>query len=180
MGEPAVLQDPAILIPALAADGSRFPIEKMEAHRRGVRHLAVSVFVFSGDALLIQRRAAGKYHSPEVWANSCCSHPHWGETLDEAAHRRLREELGVSLPLERTAVIDYEADVGGGLRECERVHVYRGVADHRGLAVAPDPEEVAEVRWAAPAALRLAVRAQPEDFAPWFRIYLERWRELGF
>ena len=178
LAELAVGADADLQIPGLAADGSCFPIGKMEAHRRGVRHLAVSVFLFSGDALLIQRRADGKYHSPGIWANTCCSHPNWGETPDAAAHRRLREELGVSVPLEKTAVIDYAADVGGGLRECEQVHVYRGECDRRSLVLDADPREVAETRWAAPAALRLAVRAQPEDFAAWFRIYLARWREL--
>jgi hypothetical protein len=60
----AILPD-AILpdaIPAIDADGSLYPIDKMAAHRLGQKHLAVSVFVFCGERLLIQKRAAGKYH----------------------------------------------------------------------------------------------------------------------
>jgi isopentenyl-diphosphate Delta-isomerase len=172
--------DPA-LIPAIAADGSLYPIEKMQAHRLGTHHLAVSVFVFSGDDLLIQQRAAGKYHCAGAWANTCCSHPHWGEAPARAAERRLAEELGLQgLALDHTAVIDYAADVSDGLRECERVHVFRASADRDSLRFRPDPGEVSQTRWADWRDLRSEARATPAVFAPWFRIYLERWSELGF
>jgi isopentenyl-diphosphate delta-isomerase len=74
-----------IIIPAIADDGTLFPIEKMEAHRIAQQHLAISVFVFSGTKLLIQQRAKGKYHCPGRWANTCCSHPHWQESVEDAA-----------------------------------------------------------------------------------------------
>ena len=89
-----------IIIPAIAEDGSLFPIEKMEAHRLGQQHLAISVFVFSGTRLLIQQRAAGKYHCPGRWANTCCSHPHWEETPEHAALRRVGEDRGLEVPVE--------------------------------------------------------------------------------
>jgi isopentenyl-diphosphate delta-isomerase len=167
-----------ILIPAVGADGVLYPIEKMEAHRDGVLHLAVSVFAFRGRELLIQQRAAGKYHSGLQWANSVCTHPHWDETPAASAHRRLREELGLEASVQACAMIDYEADVGSGLREVERVQVFR--AEIAAAApLAPDPAEVAAIRWAAPDALMAEARAEPGRFAPWFRIYLERWNELG-
>src|SRR5262245_60925262 len=114
------------LIPAIARDGTLFAVGKMDAHRRGQKHLAVSVFVFAGDAMLIQRRADGKYHCGGLWANTCCTHPHWGETTSDCAHRRLVEELGLKLPLFLRSVVEYRADVGSGLVENERVHVFRG------------------------------------------------------
>ena len=92
---PAVKQ----LIPAIAADGSFYPIEKMDAHRRAVQHLAVSVFVFSDDELLLQRRAESKYHCGGLWANTCCTHPYWNEADDVSAERRLMEEMGLNLSL---------------------------------------------------------------------------------
>ncbi|HAJ18865.1 MAG TPA: isopentenyl-diphosphate delta-isomerase, partial [Rhodospirillaceae bacterium] len=56
------------MIPAIASDQSLYPIEKMEAHRRGVFHQAISAFVFSQSGeLLIQRRAAEKYHCGGLW-----------------------------------------------------------------------------------------------------------------
>jgi isopentenyl-diphosphate delta-isomerase len=164
-------------IPAIGADGVLYPIEKLAAHRQGQLHLAVSVFVFRGPELLIQQRAAGKYHCAGMWANSCCSHPHWGEAIAASAARRLREELGLVLPLTATAQLDYEAGVTDDLIECEHVHVFRAEAPP-GLAPSPDPAEVASIRWARPEELMAEAASAPERFAPWFRIYLNRWTEL--
>ena len=166
------------MIPGIAADGTLFPIEKMEAHRLGARHLAVSVFVMSDDALLLQRRALSKYHCGGQWANTCCSHPSWGETPADGASRRLRQELNLSLPLTACNVIEYAANVTNGLRENERVHVFRGEVSSR-ISIEPNPEEVLATRWIGMDALRREVRSRPDIYAPWFRIYLARWSELG-
>ena len=84
------------MIPAWV-DGKLTPVEKLEVHQRGLRHKAVSVFVMDGpDKVLIQRRALGKYHTPGLWANTCCTHPLWNETAADCAVRRLREELGIT------------------------------------------------------------------------------------
>ncbi|SNT02375.1 MULTISPECIES: isopentenyl-diphosphate delta-isomerase [unclassified Azospirillum] len=169
-----------IIIPAVAPDGSLFPIEKMAAHVTGQLHLAVSVFVFDGDLLLLQRRALGKYHCAGLWANSCCTHPHWRETVEACAARRLREELGISLPLQRHQTVDYAADVGEGLREHERVTLFSASADHARLVPSPDPAEVAATRWISLTELRREVASQPESFTPWLRIYLQRFPDLSF
>lgn len=170
-----------IVIPAIGADGDLFPMEKMAAHRAGQLHLAVSIFIFRGEELLIQQRALDKYHSGGLWANSCCSHPNWGESIASGAARRLHEELGLVAALEQTAVLDYVADVAPDLVEHERVHVFRGEVDARAPlpVLALDPSEVRAVRWARPADLAAQARAEPFRFAAWFRIYLERWSELG-
>lgn len=164
-----------ITIPAIAEDGTLYPVEKLEAHRLGLRHLAISVFVVDGDLVLLQRRALGKYHSAGQWANACCTHPHWGENPADAAPRRLAEELGCpALPLEPRGVIEYRADVGGGLTEHEVVHLFVAEAGAATLPLAPDPEEVAETRWVSLHAMRAWVAETPEAFTPWLRIYLAR------
>ena len=167
------------IIPAIAEDGSLYKIGKLEAHEKGALHLAISVFVFDGEALLIQKRADCKYHCPGLWANTCCSHPHWNESAESAADRRMVEELGCTLPLEKRGETTYRADVGGGLWEHERVTLFRGEIARDALALAPNPEEVSETRWATLPELQAEIAASPEDFAPWFRIYVSRWEELG-
>ena len=176
---PTGLDRDGMMIPAIAEDGSLFPVGKMEVHRRGMLHQAVSVFVFSGDELLIQRRAATKYHCGLQWANTCCTHPHWGEDERSAATRRLREELGISVELELARVITYEADVTDGLVEHERVQVFWGIADKANLPMRLNSDEVQDISWADLDTLRAQIRRRPQDFTPWFQIYLARWTELG-
>jgi len=171
--------DDALVIPGIAADGSLFPVGKLDAHRRGVKHLAVSVFVFAGNELLIQRRAAGKYHCGGLWANSCCTHPHWGESPAACAERRLFEELGFTLPLVPCAIVGYDADVGGGLVENETVHVFRGDVAAPFSVSGFDPAEVREVAWIGLGELKARAAAEPGLFTPWLRIYLKRWDELA-
>jgi isopentenyl-diphosphate delta-isomerase len=167
------------MIPAIGADSRLFAVEKMQAHLSGQLHLAVSVFLFCGSEMLIQRRAMSKYHCGGLWANSCCTHPHWGETLAMAARRRTREELGVAPSLTAGGVLTYCAPVGDGLVEHERVQLYRGEVDKTCLRLAPDPDEVMETGWVSRQALADAMAATPQAYAPWFRIYMDRWDELG-
>ena len=159
------------LIPAWV-DGVLMPVEKLRVHQDGLRHKAVSVFVMDGSRVLIQRRALGKYHTPGLWANTCCTHPAWDEDAADCAIRRLREELGITglVPVFRDRV-EYRADVGGGLTEHEVVDIFvaQATAD---LPVAPNPSEVMEARWVDLQGLAAAVRRRPGDYTPWLRIYL--------
>lgn len=161
-------------------NGSLAPFDKIEVHRRGLRHKAVSVFVTDGEALLIQRRALGKYHTPGLWANSCCTHPHWDEAPRDCAERRLAEELGLSglAPAWREQV-EYRAEVGGGMVEHEVVDIFRAEA-RRATPLAPDPDEVMEVAWIGLAELETEVARNPERFTPWLRIYLAEHRQSIF
>ncbi len=168
LDQPATAQ----MIPAWGPDGTLAPVEKLEAHRRGLRHPAISVFVMDGAGrTLIQRRAAGKYHTPLLWANACCTHPRWGEDMAACAGRRLEEELGFTLPLTPRGEIEYRADVGGGLIEHELVSLFVAHAPD-DLEIRPNPEEVAATRWIAPDDLRAEIAAAPARFTPWLRIYL--------
>lgn len=167
-----------IIIPAIRTDGSLYPVEKLQAHIDGLFHLAVSVFVFDGDALLIQRRAKTKYHCGGLWANTCCTHPYWDETVKASAHRRLGEELGFSLPLCERQIVEYSADVGNGLHEHEKVTMFVADADRSTLDIRPNPLEVEAVRWATARELHDEIEREPEAFTPWFRIYVERFPDL--
>jgi isopentenyl-diphosphate delta-isomerase len=159
------------MIPAWV-NGTLTQVEKLEVHQRGLRHKAVSVFVMRGREVLLQRRALGKYHTPGLWANTCCTHPRWGESDLACAARRLHEELGISgLALQRSGGIEYRADVGGGLIEHEVVEVFSAQAPAH-LMPQPDPDEVMQTRWITLETLEDEVQATPEKFTPWLRIYL--------
>ena len=120
-----------IMIPAWV-DGELTPVDKLEAHEKGLRHKAASVFVVRGTEILMQRRALGKYHTPGLWANTCCTHPEWDEAPGVCAVRRLEEELGLTgVPLEYRDRVEYRADVGGGLIEHELVDVFVAHVDAR-------------------------------------------------
>ena len=164
---------PQIMIPAWV-DGTLTPVEKLAAHQRGLRHLAVSVFVMRRGAILIQQRALCKYHTPGLWANTCCTHPEWDEDPADCAQRRLTEELGITgLSLEHRGEVEYRADVGGGLIEHEVVQVYVAEAGD-DIPLVPNPDEVMATDWMDMDSLRAAIAATPEQFTPWLRIYLDQ------
>ena len=166
-----------IMIPAWI-DGTLTPVEKLAAHQRGLRHLAISVFVVRDGAILIQRRALGKYHTPGLWANTCCTHPTWNEDPLTCATRRLDEELGITgLDLSHRGQVEYRADVGNGLIEHEVVEVYLAQATD-DMPLTPNPDEVMEVRWVTPANLATEIEARPTAFTPWLRIYLEKHHKM--
>lgn len=147
---------------------------KLHAHRAGLLHRAVSVFVFgSNGSILLQRRARGKYHSGGLWTNTCCGHPRPGEAVADAARRRLREEMGVECELREVLCFTYRADLGGGLTEHELDHVLVGTWDGTPL---PDPSEVEAWRWAGHAELERRLRVAPERFTAWFPL---AWRAVG-
>ncbi|MEP2921482.1 MAG: isopentenyl-diphosphate Delta-isomerase [Sulfitobacter sp.] len=168
-----------IMIPAWV-DGALVPVEKLDAHQRGLRHKAVSVFVMSGDALLIQRRALGKYHTPGLWANTCCTHPQWDEPDAACAQRRLNEELGIEgVDLQHRGQVEYRADVGGGLVEHEVVEVFV-VQATPALPLVPNPDEVMDTRWISLRDLSRNIASTPEIFTPWLRIYMEQHSQMIF
>jgi len=163
------------LIPAWI-NGTLTPVDKLEVHRRGLRHKAVSVFVLSGNHILIQQRALSKYHTPGLWANTCCTHPHWDEPAITCAHRRLSEELGLqNLPLTPVGQVEYRAPVPTlappDMIEHEVVDIFTAQAP-RTLIITPNPSEVRATAWVPLAKLLHDTQATPEIFTPWLRIYL--------
>ena len=160
-----------------ASDREQGSAEKLDAHMRGLLHRAVSVLLFdSRGRTLLQKRAAGKYHSAGLWSNACCSHPRPGEETLAAARRRLREEMGVDAPLAHALSFVYRAEVGGGLVEHELDHVFVGRFEGEPR---PDPAEVEAWEWRDAARLLSEVYAEPERYAPWLPLALERLAQAG-
>jgi len=143
-------------------------MEKMQAHREGALHRAVSVFVFNSKGeMLLQQRAAGKYHSPGLWSNACCTHPRPGEEPLKAAERRLQEEMGIECSLEYKFDFLYKAELGNGLTEHEYDHVYYGYTNEKPV---PDNNEVAAWSYLSMDELDNRLREQPAKFTVWFHL----------
>ena len=122
--------------------------EKLKAHQLGLLHRAFSIFILRRNPeleLLMQKRALTKYHSGGLWTNSCCGHPRPSEPLMEAAARRLKEEIGLSIPLKEIGTFTYKAHVGNNLTEHEIDHILIGYWE--GQLTAPNPEEVETLQW---------------------------------
>lgn len=154
-------------------DGTLRPVDKLRVHHEGLRHPAVSVFVMRDSQMLLQQRAMGKYHTPGLWANTCCTHPNWAEPPMTCATRRLSEELGITgLTLTHRGTVEYRAEVGDNMIEHEVVDVFVAEADHN-MPLAPNPDEVQAIRWVAPDVLQQEITTEPQRFTPWLRIYLQ-------
>jgi isopentenyl-diphosphate delta-isomerase len=146
---------------------------KLEVHRAGDLHRAFSILLVNPRCeLLLQRRARHKYHFAGRWSNACCGHPRPGEPKSAAARRRLYEELGIRVPLEKTTEFCYRAtDPATGLTENEYLHVYTG--EFLGEPN-PDPGEVGAWRWMSESRLKRAIRRHPDSFTPWFHLLIGR------
>lgn len=145
--------------------------EKLEVHRAGRLHRAFSVFVFDrAGRLLLQKRAATKYHSGGLWSNTCCGHPRPGEPTASAARRRLREEMNFDCELRPCTSFIYKAEVDNELTEWEYDHVLVGRYDD---APDPDTSEVEDWRWMGVDELRAQVDERPEEFTYWLRVAVD-------
>lgn len=140
---------------------------KLEAHQKGALHRAFSILVFNHkNEFLLQQRAIGKYHSEGLWTNTCCSHPKPGEDTIDAAHRRLREEMGFNCDLSHGFSFLYNSPLDNHLVEHEFDHVYFGKYDG---SLAPDPKEVMNTRWISFGSLQDQLAVTPHHFTYWFR-----------
>ena len=166
------------------------PISKLDSHHGdGVIHRAFSVMLFdSTGRLLLQRRASHKITFPNVWANSCCSHPlHSEEEMElkdalgvkRAAVRKLEQELGIhpsQVPLEKFEFVTkmrYQARQDEDWIEREVDHC---LVIHTDVDVNPNPNEVSEIKWVSQEDLEeMLVADDPENvIAPWFRCIAAR------
>lgn len=142
-------------------------MEKIEAHEKALLHRAVSVFIFNEKReLLLQRRAAEKYHSPGLWTNTACTHPRPEETILTAAERRLQEEMGLTADLKKCFDFIYKAQLDREMTEHEYDHVFVGVANDLPEF---NPEEVMDYQYLDEETLLEKISQNPDHFTYWFR-----------
>lgn len=145
---------------------------KMEAHEKAILHRAFSVFIFnSKHELMLQQRAAHKYHSPLLWTNTCCSHQRDGESNLEAGKRRLEEEMGFVTPLTETTSFIYKAPFDNGLTEHELDHIMVGNYECEPII---NPDEVADWKWMPLEAVKSDIALNPQLYTAWFKIIFEK------
>lgn len=149
---------------------------KQEAHEKGLLHRAISVIIFNSKGeQLVQQRAFTKYHWAGIWSNTCCSHPRAGETFQQAAKRRLYEELGIRVPLQKQFHFIYKAkDEQSGLTEHELDYVFTGTYDGQ---VKWNKDEVNDIRWMSTAEVLKEIDEKPNDYSFWFKIILREMKE---
>lgn len=143
-------------------------MEKIEAHEKALLHRAFSVFVFNDkNELMLQQRAAEKYHSPLLWTNTCCSHQREGETNLAAGKRRLQEEMGFVCDLKEVFSFIYKAPFDNGLTEHELDHVMIGKFNEEPNI---NREEVESYKWMTLEAVKKDIEETPEIYTAWFKI----------
>ncbi len=150
-------------------------MEKQEAHEKGLLHRAFSVFVFNENKeLLLQQRALTKYHSAGLWTNTCCSHPRIGETIEQAAHRRLMEEMGFDCELSTKTSFIYKAAFENGLTEHEFDHVLVGSFNGE---INFNPTEVKNFKWINLEELQIDLLQNNQNYTAWFKIIFDNFQK---
>ncbi len=142
--------------------------EKLAAHRQGKLHRAFSVFIFNSKGeLILQQRTANKYHTSNLWTNTCCSHPRPGEDTLVAAHRRLQEEMGFTCPLQHMFSFIYKAHFpSDNLFEHEFDHVFFGRFDGEPIL---NPDEAQSYSWITLDALEHDIQKNPAKYTYWLK-----------
>lgn len=145
---------------------------KMQAHEEALLHRAFSVFVLNDkNEIMLQQRAAGKYHSPLLWTNTCCSHQRDGETNIQAGKRRLQEEMGFSVELKELFSFIYKAPFDNGLTEHEFDHVMIGYSNEVPNI---NKEEVEAWKWMEIQDVKKDISQHPETYTEWFKIIFNK------
>ena len=151
-------------------------MEKLEAHKQGLLHRAFSILLFNSKGeLLIQQRSSEKYHSPNLWTNTCCSHPRPGESVVNAAHRRLLEEMGIQTELKLAFKFTYRVVMDNGLIENEVDYVFTGSFDGNPEL---NIDEVSDYKYVSVDAIKSDIRINGENYTSWFKLLLSHFSKF--
>lgn len=153
-------------------NGKVITLEKEDAHRKGELHRAFSIFLFNNKGeILLQQRAIEKYHSGGLWSNACCGHPRPEESLIQAAHRRLREELNINTDLTEIFTFVYKEKVNTTMFEHEYDHVLLGIC---GCDPKPDRKEIQDWKWMNVSLFIEDITNNPDKYTSWLKIIYPR------
>jgi len=147
---------------------------KAECHSgTGLLHRAFSVFIFnSSGQVLLQQRSQQKDLWNLYWSNSCCSHPRKGEQIENAAHRRMVEELSIDCELHYLYKFFYQESFETKGSEHELCSVFVGRYDGE---VSININEIADWKFIDTEELSRSIDQHPEKYTPWLQL---EWLEL--
>jgi isopentenyl-diphosphate delta-isomerase len=148
--------------------------EKFAAHKNPVPlHRAISIMILSHDRkkMLLQKRAKVKPTWPLFWSNAVCTHPFKDESYEDAAARRLKEEMGFSTSLKELFRFIYKAEMDRTWGEHEFDVVFEG--EYEG-PVKIDPNEAADYKWITVKDLKKDLKTNSKIYTPWFKIIFKK------
>jgi isopentenyl-diphosphate delta-isomerase len=147
--------------------------EKILAHKKNLLHRAFSIFIFNDSfEILLQKRAPNKYHSGNLWTNTCCSHPLENLSLVESAKKRLVEEMGIKANLNEVFSFIYQAEFDNGLFEYEYDHVLFGISNNKPIL---NPDEAIDYKWIKISDLKAQIEKNPGNFTVWLQIMINNY-----
>ena len=147
--------------------------EKILAHKKNLLHRAFSIFIFNDSfEILLQKRAPNKYHSGNLWTNTCCSHPLENLSLVESAKKRLIEEMGIKANLNEVFSFIYQAEFDNGLFEYEYDHVLFGISNNKPIL---NPDEAIDYKWIKISDLKAQIEKNPGNFTVWLQIMINNY-----
>jgi isopentenyl-diphosphate delta-isomerase len=153
-------------------DNSIGSMSKIEAHEKAILHRAFSVFILNKKGqLMLQQRSLDKYHSPGLWTNTCCSHQREGEGNIDAGKRRLKEEMGFTVPMKALFSFIYKAPFDNGLTEHELDYVLLGYYNYEPII---NSNEVAAWKWIDLDQIAIEIKDTPQFYTVWFKIIFDR------
>jgi isopentenyl-diphosphate delta-isomerase len=137
-------------------------IERGEALERGANFRTTHIFIVNGRGdLLLQQLAVRRERHACRWGSSVAAYLHAGETYEEAAHRRLQEELGLRLALRPIGKI-HMRDVNS----LKFVSLFLGLDGEPAIR---DHEHIADLAYWPIAEINQAIDTEPNRFTPTFR-----------
>ncbi|MFT4311455.1 MAG: isopentenyl-diphosphate Delta-isomerase [Candidatus Woesearchaeota archaeon] len=149
-------------------------MEKLEAHKKGLLHRAFSVLIFHNKKLLLQKRAKTKYHSGGLWTNSCCSHPEPNQEMEDAIHKRVKEEIGCKIKdLKYVGKFKYKVKLKD-LYEHELDYVYFAKLNSNTKL---NPEEVEEIKYEDVEEIKKDIKQNPKKYTYWFKKIMDKYIE---
>ncbi len=153
-----------------AEDRAIGTMEKLEAHQKGLLHRAFSILIFNSQGkMLVQKRAKTKYHSGGLWTNACCSHPQPSESIEDAARRRLHEEMGIEANPKFAYKFTYKTTLDKNLIEYEVDHVLTATFDGEPTI---NEQEVEDWKYVSLEEIQKDAQLNPHLYTEWFKLIL--------